>query len=102
MSDRREILKRMSDGFLPPEYVDKLYVVYYDKPPIQINGWSGMHFLSGILVKQLGYNYEEAFNIHFFWEVFQTMIGDNDLSKFEDLVDIFFDTSFYLLGYSIN
>jgi len=96
--NRKHLLKRISDGYLPQWLTKQLYVVYVNKPPIQINGWSGMHFLSGICVAFLGLREKIALIIHTCWELFQFIAGDNRMD-IETFVDIGFDTLFYYLGY---
>lgn len=88
------------DAFLP-----KSVRLALDEPIIivgaPVNGWSGMHLLSGILVERYGFSTLQAIIIHSGWELFQLSIGMTRY-KSEDALDIFYDTFFYMIGYALS
>lgn len=74
-----------------------------DKEYIYINGWSFIHFLSGVIIGYYLSNldtlhyYLYLFIIHSIWEVFQIVVHITPMKK-ESIYDITLDTLFFLLG----
>lgn len=100
MDDRLSFGKRMSDAFLPPAITRALYTTIVPVGPAEINGWSFMHLLSGMILALLWPSVEwwQALIIHTMWELFQALIGDNKMTL-ETLVDVPLDTLFFMAGF---
>ena len=73
-----EIIYHTGDFLLPKSLIKILDIDLIRKHNFYINGWSFMHFLSGMIV---GYMidddcyYYKLFIIHTLWELWQIMIG---------------------------
>ena len=111
MNDLQLFLYRSGDAFLPKNirkhYLDPPFLgntnTYY------INGWSILHFLSGILS---GYiylylqfpiqeYYPRLLVLHTIWELWQVFIGMTSLFRWkggDGLADTLIDTIFFMLG----
>ena len=95
---RTSALRRISDGFLPLPIVQSLFdLELYNEPPVLVNGWTLVHLAAALAAWRYGLTLSQYMGIHAGWELFQTVIGDNDLSKTEDLVDISIDTGVSVL-----
>ena len=106
-----DILFRSGDVFLPEPIKDLLEQgIYFDnKESIYINGWTGIHFLSGFITgkiylkKQLSLEnyYLNLFIIYTLWEFWQVFIGMAKPWKLEgasNLIDSIIDTLAFMLG----
>jgi hypothetical protein len=109
--DWGEIIYNSGDFFLPVQlkkilekhlYLSSNYVFY-------INGWTIVHFLSGVFVgfiylylkKPKNQYYYKMLVIHTIWELWQMLIGMSKpwkLSGNSSLIDIFVDTIFFMFG----
>ena len=100
--DRTTFLKRVSDAYLPPPLVEWLSgTVFFTVNNADIDGWTLVHFLSGIITGMLlTQNIKEALIIHTLWECFQVVAGDNKCDL-ETITDIFFDTIAFVLGFLV-
>lgn len=98
---RTDILQRISDAFLPKKMTKILYMSFFkvENPPIDINGWSINHLISGIILKKFGFELDTAIMIHTAWEIFQFIIRDNKLDM-RSLIDSSLDTLFFTLGHT--
>lgn len=96
--DRGTLLRRLSDGFLPPKLFD---VVWFETGPVVLNGWTLVHMGTGIAARWLGVGFGTWLSLHNAWEAFQVAIGDTDLSSTVDLVDVAADTAAALVGWSL-
>lgn len=93
----KKLLQEISDGLLPKQIRTILY-----KPIIgTVNGWSFVHFLTGIVVGTFLTNKLTAFIIHSLWEIFQFVAGDNRFDK-ETLIDVTLDTIFFMCGFLLS
>lgn len=98
MEDRSHWTKRVSDGLLPPQLAQALYVTVATVGPTEINGWSFVHMLSGALSRNL--TLQQALQLHTLWELFQFVAGDNR-ADYETALDVLFDTAFFYAGYQL-
>jgi len=106
-----DILWNLGDIFLPKgcrEFLDKnIYektiIITKDKFKFYINGWSIVHFISGILVSKIkSINGLGAFILHSLWELFQIYIGMTNIKKKTDILDTITDTIFFMFGWFIG
>jgi len=98
----QDILKRISAGLLSQKHINKLRTTFYKRPPIEINGWSIIHALSGVAAALLlDINTVTFILYHTYWEIFQFISGDNKFDL-ESLVDITFDTLFGTFGFVVT
>lgn len=95
---RTNLLQRISDGLLPEFIVQILYKPFFKVFQTDVNGWSIVHFLSGVMCFLLNLSIKQALLIHTLWELFQFIAGDN-LFDFESVVDISLDTLFFWFGF---
>lgn len=102
-----EMIYNSGDFFLPKPiktildkniYVNSNYSFY-------INGWTIIHFISGIIIGYLFYNtncyFYKMFIIHSIWEFWQIIIGMSkpyNLKGDSNLLDLFIDTIVFMLG----
>jgi uncharacterized membrane protein len=100
MEDRSTFLKRVSDAYLPPALVEVLSgSVFFKVNNADINGWTIVHMISGILTAfLLTQNIRFAISIHTLWELFQAIAGDNSYDL-ESMTDILFDTTAFYIGF---
>ena len=95
--------ERISDAFMPKQVKKLLYteIVSLGESNADINGWSFMHMLSGVIIALFGFKALPAFVIHTLWELFQATVGDNKWD-YETLVDVPMDTLFFMIGWWIG
>ena len=106
-----DILYRSGDVFLPKSVRDFLQKGFYfdDREAVYINGWTGIHFLSGFIAGRIyqknGWSmdnyYLNMFIIHTIWELWQVFIGMAKPWKLEgasNLIDSTIDTAAFMLG----
>jgi hypothetical protein len=108
-----KIIYSSGDVFLPEGLKNALAVdlVGSSKKTFYLQGWSFVHFLSGILfghiylylypnVKTSTYYYK-LFILHTIWELWQMLIGMSrpyNLTGSSNIVDTFVDTALFMLG----
>lgn len=99
----RTPLQKVSDAMLPDRYADILYkTIFFKIGPTDVNGWSIVHFASGILLSSIMNGpVIYGFYIHTTWELFQFVIGDN-LLDLESFIDISMDTLMFLSGWVLG
>lgn len=103
--------RRSTDVFLPPRVVETLnrVVVGNKKTGWYVDGWSGMHVLTGLLcgvfLLALGLRgfggFLVALLIHTVWELWQVHVGLTYIPSFNPVTnrhDALTDTAFFLLG----
>ena len=110
-----DILYRSGDVFLPEPVRKTLEKgVYFDnREALYINGWTGVHFLSGFIAGWLYLRYIRdrptlkdnyywnLFLLHTLWELWQVFIGMAKPWKLEgasNLIDSIVDTVAFMLG----
>ena len=113
-----DILYRSGDVFLPEPVRKTLEKgVYFDnRESLYINGWTGIHFLSGFIAGWLYLRYIRdrtnrptlkdnyywnLFLLHTLWELWQVFIGMAKPWKLEggsNLIDSIIDTGAFMLG----
>ena len=98
--DRTTLLQRISDGFIPPDIAKILYQPFFRVGPTDVNGWSLVHMISGMLFALVTHNIWIALLVHTGWEGFQFIAGDNKFD-IETAIDISLDTLFFLAGFQI-
>jgi hypothetical protein len=99
--NRYTLLQRISDGLLPSFITIILYKPIIKIKDTDINGWSFIHFISGIIYNIFDKNIYNAFIVHTIWELFQFIAGDNKIDL-ESFLDITFDTLFFISGFFVN
>jgi hypothetical protein len=109
--DWEKMIYKSGDFFLPKpikQFLDKS-VYMTDNYSFYINGWSFVHFFSGMLVgalyiyldKPMKFYYYKMFVIHTIWELWQMLIGMSKpwkLTGDSNLIDTFVDTIVYMFG----
>lgn len=115
MPTLREIIYSSGDVFLPKTIRDILGTFLFKYPDTKdnyvfyIQGWSIVHFVSGVifgyLYRRLGFNplkyYYNGLILHTLWELWQITIGMSKpfmLSGRNSIVDILVDTALFMLG----
>lgn len=111
MTTIEDIFYRSGDVFLPKAVRDLLERGIYldDKQAIYVNGWTGIHFLSGYIAgvvymkigKPLENYYWNLFIIHTIWEIWQVFIGMAKPWRLEgasNLIDTIIDTLAFMIG----
>lgn len=106
-----KLIYNSGDVFLPKEVRDLLAKgIYFDSTStFYLNGWTLLHFISGIVVgyiyiyynKPLNLYYYKLFIIHTIWELWQMLIGMSKPWKFSgnsNLLDTIIDTFVFMLG----
>lgn len=109
--DWEDIIYRSGDVFLPKPIKDFLDTPLYESrnASFYINVWTIVHVMSGLLLGYIylyaGYNkqkyYYNLFVIHTFWEAWQIFIGMSkpfSLTGDNNSIDIFVDTTAFMLG----
>jgi len=114
-------LRNSGDLFLDEKHNIRGRLEYYfignDSSLFYVNGWSFIHFLSGFFLglflltirrKEYELNiykrrryYFEGLLIHSIWELWQIFIENTKFTTLRGIIDIFTDTSFFLIGYWI-
>jgi hypothetical protein len=105
------LLKKISDAMLPTEYSERLRSIVFSKfGPADINGWTIVHFMNGVLLSICSHVFTNIDNaesslllavcVHTVWEIFQFTVGDNKFDL-ESLFDISADTTAFLSGWFI-
>lgn len=89
-------MQRVSDAFMPPLVRDWLYTEYFKVGPTPVNGWSGIHAVTGAALGWLPLY--DAVLLHSLWEGFQFLAGDNTFDN-ESYIDIGLDTLFFSVGH---
>jgi hypothetical protein len=112
MPTLREIIYSSGDVFLPKTMRDTLGTFLFKYPNVEedyvfyIQGWSIVHFVSGVIFghlyrgDQLNYYYN-AFILHTWWELWQITIGMSKPFNFggrNGIVDILVDTLMFMMG----
>jgi hypothetical protein len=109
--DWEKAIYNSGDVFLPKpikQILDKSIYMTSDYS-FYINGWTIIHFLSGIIIgaiyiylgKPLNFYMYKMFVIHTIWELWQMLIGMSKpwkLTGDSNLIDTFVDTFVFLLG----
>lgn len=106
-----KLIYNSGDVFLPKEVRDLLAKgIYFDSTStFYLNGWTLLHFISGIVVgyiyiyynKPLNIYYYKLFIIHTIWELWQMLIGMSKpwkLTGNSNLLDTIVDTLVFMLG----
>ena len=113
--------RNSGDLFLNERHNIKNKLDYYfignDNSKFYINGWSFIHLLSGFFlglfllnVRRQEYDmniyrrrryYFEGLLIHSIWELWQMFIENTPFTTLRGIIDIFTDTSMFLIGYWI-
>lgn len=92
---------RSGDIFLPKDIVKKLdrYIIGDKESLFYINGWSIMHFFSGVLIRLIfKTDIKDAIMLHTIWEIWQIIIGMSDVREFWKIKDIIMDTLVFYIG----
>lgn len=106
MSD--DALLWVSDGLLPGPIAKSLYREFGNIGGAAINGWTGVHFLSGMVLAMTPLDFFGAMLVHTVWEAFQAAIESTKLdTPFIDefraeIVDIVLDTIAFGLGFLLG
>lgn len=109
--DWGKIIYNSGDVFLP-EPVKKILdksIITTQNHSFYLNGWSIVHFLSGIIIgaiylylgKPMEFYYFKMLVIHTIWELWQMLIGMSKpwkLTGDSNLIDTFVDTILFMLG----
>jgi hypothetical protein len=107
-----ETIKLSTDLFLPRQIIDILDINFIGDTTktFYINGWSVLHFLSGVIIAIFFNKYKpvhpylRAFAIHSIWELWTIAIGTSKpytvVGK-SNLIDILVDTLLFMIGFSI-
>jgi len=109
--DWNKVIYNSGDVFFPKplkEFLDKDIFTTH-KRSFYINGWSFMHFFSGIVIgaiylyldKPIEFYYFKMLVIHTIWELWQMLIGMSKpwkLTGDSNLIDTFVDTIVFMLG----
>ena len=104
MKKYQKLIYHTGDFLLPKSLIKILDIELIRKNKFYINGWSFMHFLSGIIVGYLlndNCYYYKLFIIHTLWELWQIMIGMSKPFLFaenDNIIDLFIDTIFFMFG----
>lgn len=93
-------LWNVGDVFAPKPVRDVLDRSYTQILGADVNGWTGMHALSGVLAKRMGMGMGTAFTVHGMWELWQEAIGMSGMERV-DAVDKFVDTAAFMGGYFV-
>lgn len=109
--DWEDVIYRSGDVFLPKPIKELLDTPLYESrnASFYINVWTIVHVMSGLLLGYIylyaGYNkqkyYYNLFVIHTFWEAWQIFIGMSkpfSLTGDNNSIDIFVDTTAFMLG----
>lgn len=109
--DWNKMIYNSGDFFLPKSVINilNLYIYNSKNNSFYINGWSFIHFLSGIFLgalylylnKSITFYYYNLFIIHTIWELWQMLIGMSKpwkLTGDSNLIDIFVDTIVFMFG----
>lgn len=109
--DWDKVIYNSGDVFFPKplkELLDKDILTTHSRS-FYINGWSFMHFFSGIVIgaiylylgKPSEFYYFKMLVIHTIWELWQMLIGMSKpwkLTGDSNLIDTFVDTIVFMLG----
>lgn len=110
-SDYRKIMYNSGDIFLPKYIIKQLdkYIYTTQNHSFYINGWSILHFISGVVIGAIYLYLHNPFSYYFYimllihtlWELWQIFIGMSKpwkLTGYSNLIDTFVDTMFFLFG----
>jgi hypothetical protein len=109
--DWDKMIYNSGDFFFPrplKEFLDKDFLTTH-KRSFYINGWSFMHFFSGIVTgaiylylgRPIEFYYFKLLVIHTIWELWQMLIGMSKpwkLTGDSNLIDTFVDTIIFMMG----
>jgi hypothetical protein len=106
-----DFLHFVGDGMIPEPIKLWLYVPLYKTEYIEINGWSAIHFFTGLFVAIFlpAVTLLQWFLIHTLWEIYQVAIGmskvfpdkENKDEWIKEIIDVIFDTIFSVLGFAL-
>lgn len=99
-SKRQSWGKRISDGLLPQPVVRFLWRPII--PGTVINGYSFVHFFSGVIFGLFTCEWGAALLWHTVWEMFQFAVGDNKWEREDLLYDIPLDTLMFMFGWYLS
>ena len=92
-------LWQSGDVFLPQPLREALDTPLFKIGGAQVEGWTGMHGLSGVAVKRAGFGPVAALAIHKAWELWQVYIG---MAQLEPEYDDAVDTLAFMVGYAAS
>jgi hypothetical protein len=106
MDTINKIAYNTGDFLLPEKIKTRLRRVYYRNDYMYLNGWSFVHFFSGVLTGYLylKLNYDRKLYlykmliIHTIWELWQMLIGMTKPYKPVGFSDFIVDTIMFMLG----